>query len=309
MDDLSTARQNAYERLAELTTRLVGNGRSTRSAGVKPALQGLDASFDERRLGFRSFRSFLEAAEANGHVALRGVPGTPDVDVFPAGPLASHDAGASRPERIRGDVWSAFVDWRSHWERVYDRETHQVGWLPTVSSPDEGAVVADLRRAASDDPSRYVRIEPIRQDVTLDWMTRFVEGLPDGTEQQMLKDALANARPIRAFVIAVNRSRVKDEWGKERLERVRAHITSWAEANGLALDLTTEREPLTAPPELRSGHAPRRPVAGARRSPPTMGPAADDLRDRVCRAVRAMSRAELLRLAIPLEYILDEVDR
>ena len=311
MDDLGAARQNAFNRLAELTTRLVDRGRSTRSAGVKPALQGLAADFDERRLGFRSFRAFLEAAEANGHITLRPVPGTPDVDVLPAGSLPVDLArGVGRPERIRPDLWSAFVDWRSHWERVYDRETHRVGWLPTVPSPDEAAPVARLRTAASDEPSRYVRIEPIQQDETLGWMTEFVRRLPYGTDRQMLEDALTNARPIRAFVIAVKRSGVKDAWGKERLEHVRTHIASWAEANDLELDFVTEREPLTAPPELRISHATRRPVADARHRPATSGPVSvDDLRDRVCRAVQAMSRAELLRLAIPLEYIVDEVDR
>lgn len=309
MDDLDAARHDAFEQLADLTTRLVDGGRSTRSAGVKPALQGLDADFDERRLGFRAFRTFLEAAEANGHITLRPVPGTPDVDVLPAGVRRVDLAGTGRPERIRRDLWSAFVDWRSHWERVYDRETHRVGWLPTVQLPDEAAPVTSLRTAASAEPSRYVRIEPIGQEETLEWMKGFVGRLPDGADCQMLKDALTNVRPIRAFVIAVKRSRVKEEWGKERLEHVRAHITSWGKANDLELDLATDRQPLTAPPELRGGHVARRPVADARQSSATMGPAADDLRDRVCRAVRAMSRAELLRLAIPLEYIVDEVDR
>jgi hypothetical protein len=41
MDDLNVARQAAFERLADLTGALVAGGRSTRSAGVKPALQGL----------------------------------------------------------------------------------------------------------------------------------------------------------------------------------------------------------------------------------------------------------------------------
>jgi hypothetical protein len=35
----------------------------------------------------------------------------------------------------------------------------------------------------------------------------------------------------------------------------------------------------------------------------------EELRDRVCAAVRRMSRGELLQLAIPLEYVLDDDGR
>ena len=73
--------------------------------------------------------------------------------------------------------------------------------------------------------------------------------------------------------------------------------------------------------KLRSGHARSLPSAiwaetedslththneGRSDEHPTLQLSLDDLRERVCRAVGRMSRGELLRLAIPLEYLVDD---
>lgn len=295
--DLTAERQAAFARLSAIVERLVAEGRTTRSAGVKPALQFSDIGFDETRLGFRSFRAFLEAAERAGYVRLRRAAEGPDVDVLPA--MAAGDAEAvTPPQRIRRDLWSAFVDWRAEWSRVYDRETDAVGWLPAVEGPDEDSRTAELRRAMLANAERYVPIEPLDQQATLERMREFVDGLEEGAARTALEAALTSPRPIRAFVTAAHEAGVHEIWNAFRLKRVRDRISEWAAANRVELNLTREREPIGEPRPAPRG----RRVAAVSASPGSL----DDLRERVCRAVRRMSRGELLQLAIPLEYILDD---
>jgi hypothetical protein len=266
-------------------------------------LQFSDVGFDEKRLGFRSFRAFLEEAERAGYVRLRRAPEGPDVDVLPVSAPAPATATASL-QRIRGDLWSAFVDWRAGWSRHYDRETDSVGWLPVVESPDETASVVALRRAVRADGGRYVAIEPLDQDTTVSWMRDFVEDLEPGAARTAIEAALTSPRPIRAFVSAARESGAYERWTLNRQERVRQRIDEWAATNGLEIDLTLERQPIGRP-SPREGVSRRLASRGAG----VPGASLEDLRDRVCRAVQRMSRGELLRLAIPLEYVLDDDNR
>jgi Uncharacterised protein family (UPF0158) len=303
MIDLTSERQAAFARLGKLVERLVAEGRTTRSAGVKPALQFSDVGFDERRLGFRSFRAFLEEAERAGYVRLRRASEGPDVDVLPAAAVA--ERRTDQPQRIRGDLWSAFVDWRADWARVYDRETDTVGWLPAVAPADESGDAADLRRAATEQSERYVRIEPLDQQATLKWMREFVAGPEAGAARTALETALTSPRPIRAFVTTSQETGLHEAWNAQRLTRVRNVITEWAASHGLEVDLTREREPVGRPrPERRERLAYR----SSRQAAVATTASLEQLRERVCRAVRRMSRGELLQLAIPLEYILDDAD-
>jgi hypothetical protein len=83
--DLTAEREAAFAGLAGLVRRLVSKRRSTRSASLKPALQASHPGFDEFRLGYSTFRAFLEAAELAGYVVLRPAAKGADVDVLPAG--------------------------------------------------------------------------------------------------------------------------------------------------------------------------------------------------------------------------------
>ena len=297
MTDLGAMRQASFRQLAAIVAQFVDDGRTTRAASLKPAMQTLEKGFDERRLGYRSFRAFLEAAQEAGYVTLHRAPTGPDIDVLPVGATATPPTDEQRPGRIRNDMWSAFVDWRKDWDRVYDRETDRVVWLPHLEGPDERGPL--LRRAIMNDPSRYIRIEPITQDTTLAWMNEFLNSLSEGPEHEALASALASPTPIRAFVLRARESGVEERWKKRQFDSVRQRIETWADGHGLKLDLTTGRRPLGLP----------QPGGRFTRQRVVVRSSLDDLRDRVCSAVRKMSRAELLQLAIPLEYVLDDEDR
>jgi hypothetical protein len=302
MSEVFAERQKAYERLAAIVQRFHDEGRGTRSAAVKPALQYSDEGFDENRLGFRSFRAFVEAAAEAGYVALRPAPRGPDVDVLPKTEVPAATPAAQGAGRIRRDLWAAFIDWRSDWARVYDRQTDRVGWLPLPERAAEDEPFLRLRRAIADEPERYARIEPIDQETTLRWMNEFTDQLEEGAEQAALRTALTSTTPIRAFVLAAREVGAHERWNRFRLERVHEHIASWSSEHDLTPELTTEHAQLTS-----TGGRP--PAGGRRQAPAGAADSLDELRERVCRAVRQMSRGELLKLAIPLDYVLGDDGR
>ena len=291
-------RQEAYGKLAEVVARLVQSRRSTRSAGVKPRLQWTLEGFDEQRLGFRTFRDFLEAAAAAGHVVLRPVSNAPDVEVLPIDTPA--EPAPEIDGRIRRDVWTAFVDWRQGWLRLYDRDTDAIGWLPLIALADEPRPYAALRQLQAEQTQRFVAIEPTDQDATLAWIRDFVAGL-EGLQRKTLARALEAPRPIQAFVVAAREVGVIDDWSAVRLREVRARVEAWARDHDLAIDLAHERPTLSPPPRMRPQDPSR---AAATHRSTHVGD--DELRERVLAAVRHMSRAELLRLPIPIEYILTD---
>jgi Uncharacterised protein family (UPF0158) len=291
MTDQMLERETAYTKLAEVAGWLSAHGQSARSASVKPRLQGTLVGFDEQRLGFRNFRAFLTAAAEAGHVVLRPVASGPDVDVLPVNAPASGQYASAN--RMRRDFWLAFVDWRSGWDRLYDRERDAVGWLPTHASADEASQYAELRHAQADDAKRFVPILPIDRETTLGWIRDFV-GSRDGVERETLERALEAQRPIQAFVAAARETSLIEEWSAARLSEVRRRVEAWMRENDLTVDLDHERQPLSLPKRRASASSASHRVGD------------DELRARVLEAVRRMSRGELLRLAIPVEYILGD---
>lgn len=291
MADFAVERQVAYEKLADVVERLAKSRRSTRSASVKPRLQWTLEGFDEQQLGFRTFRSFLEAAAAAGHVTLRPVSNAPDVEVLPT--EAPEPTAENGPGRIRRDLWSAFVDWRPGWTRLYDRETDGVAWLPAAVVGSEPPAVAALRKAWQADANRFVPIVPVDQETTIEWIRAFVDEA-GGEHAEALRLSLEARRPIQAFVAAARDAGSLSAWNAQRLGRVRGLVDTWMREHNLTIDLQGERPLLTAPTRGR-------PRLSGSRQPATD----DDVRRRVIAAVERMSRAELLRLPIPIEYILD----
>jgi hypothetical protein len=304
MTEAVTDRQQAFELLRVIVSRFQSEGRSTRSAGVKPALQFSEAGFDERRLGYRSFRSFLEAAVEDGYITFERAPRGPDVELRAT--LAGNPTPTISGEKIRRDLWSAFVDWRREWSRVYDRETDRVGWLPAHEDRDAHEAFAALRRDAAASPDRFVAIEPFSREQTEEWMRAFIAAMGESPRRGALESAMTSGTPIRAFVRTALELGINDQWSAFRLARVRERIEAWAAQHGLQqLDLSVEQEPITTPSSRRARAEPRAShrISSAGRS------SVDELRDRVCVAVRQMSRGELLRLPIPLEYLIDDERR
>lgn len=296
MTDVVSGRQQAFELLRSAVARLQAEGRSTRSAGVKPMLQFSEMGFDERRLGYRTFRAFIEAAAEDGYVTVERASRGPDVELRALLGGVATPSGA--PERIRRDLWSAFVDWRREWDRLYDRQTDRVGWLP--NDHDHGEPFATFRADVEAERTRFVTIEPFSPEQTEDWMRAFVGSLDEGGARSALESALTSSRPIRAFVRIALQLGIKDQWNSFRAARVRERIEGWADENELTVDLQVEQRPITMPSLRRPPGSPR----PRQDTWPSDRVSLENLRDQVCAAVKQMSRADLLRLPIPLEYVI-----
>lgn len=276
----------AFRMLRRLIEDRVSDGKSTRSASLKPTLREL--GFNQEALGFKSFRQFLHDAESQGHVRLVRAPIGPDVDVLPREVVVP---SASRPStQVRSDVWGAFVQWNSELLRFYDRQADRV--VTTSSSEDSG----DFQRAWEREPGRFVPIRPVSPEITMTWMRDFAEALPEGTIKTELQSTLGGSRPFRDFKDAVERLGLAGRWREVRHGHTRREIDGWVEANALGIDLS--RWP---PPRSADSHPPLRRMA-------TSPSASTTTREQILRAIHRMSTAELLRVPIPAEYLIRDRD-
>lgn len=260
-------------------------GRVVLAASLKPRLQRRSGGwFDEAKLGFPRFQLFLEAARDRGLIAYERTPGG-DFLVSTVRPTATAPAGGDAPSSppvhessaalrndpskrmasVRQDLWKAFFDWRTRFNRYYDRDRDQA-FLTTRTEPAS---------------ARYVPIQPIALEQQLDWMREFAAGI-DGPDRSDLQAALATERPLASFASAIRHRPVSADWHALRLERVIEAIESWMNANGVETNVLETRTPgglgWMADEEA--------------------------LRAAVHQAVARMPLGELLRLPIALEYLI-----
>jgi hypothetical protein len=290
--------EGAFELLGDVVREYFAERRPCYSAGLKPAMQARAPEFFEGRLGFSSFREFLRVAEVQGIVQLQRAPAGPDVTVLPPGAapptqLAPPSPDATQGIRIRNDLWRAFFDWTPGFIRVYDTALGRAILLPEKPNPfqtsDQDRVRADLNR----EPERFVAIEPIEMDSQREWMEEFAHELPDQELQRIFRLALGSERPIAAFTRAVQADpRLGRLWQRRRAEKVRDEIQRWMEAH--QLDVPVE-EPSSAVDVDTSGDT---------RVASVEGRDVALLRERLHAAIDRMTYGDLLRLPIPVEYIL-----
>lgn len=251
--------------------------------------------FSEIRLGFPSFRAFLEWAQESGAVRLVPAPTGPDIEVLLAAAAAAEaatpaaEAGRVRG-RIRPDLWRSFVDWRADWRRVFDRETGEARMFPRdPHEVGDAPQHAALRAATADKADRFVEITPISQDAQLAWMREFADAETDSPLKSELQIALRSDRPAAAFATRLRQSPTcLHRWNRLRELRVAAVIQEWARNHHLDVAVYEERQQqLVERPRL-------------------FAETVDDqtLRQRLHEAVDKMPVAELLRLPIPLEYLI-----
>ena len=273
----------------------LASGRRTHSAGLKPAMQQRsNQGFSEIRLGFPNFRAFLEWAQDAGAVRLVPAPTGPDMEVLPAHPAADQAIPTSESRglrgRIRADLWRSFVDWRTDWRRVFDRESGEARMFPREPHEvGDAPQHAALRAAVTDNPNRFVEIAPIPQDAQLAWMREFADAEADSPLNVQLQAALRDERPAAAFATRLRQTPTAlHRWNRWRELRVAAAIQEWAGNHQLEVTIHDE-------PQRRFVEGPRLFVADM-----------DDqaLRQRLHEAIDKMPMAELLRLPIPLEYLI-----
>jgi hypothetical protein len=295
--NVTTSHHEALRLLQAVVVERHAAGRRTIAAGLKPVLQRRSVNtFSEGSLGFPTFRSFLQDAARKGVIRLR--PTLEDYEVLPPGddPIDSAVTGARslrrrepRP-RVRPDLWRAFVDWRQGWKRVYDIEQDRAVMFPEAT-PEAGDApeYAHVRQAWLANPDAFREITPITQNDQLTWMQEFSIADPDPAMRLALQTALATESPLRAFTNTVRTNTASsNRWHAERLRRVAEVIRGWASENSLEVQIFQKREM----PESFATHGDT--------------PEWSTLRQKVHVAVDRMPVADLLRLSIPIEYIIDE---
>lgn len=296
MTTFATPQHEAALRLLQsVVNDRVASGRRTHSAGLKPAMQKRsNEGFSEIRLGFPSFRAFLEWAQDAGVVQLVPAPRGPDIEVLPIAPTAQRLSptplrGRSQG-RIKPDLWRSFVDWRADWRRVFDRESGEARMFPREPHEvGDAPQHAALRGAVADNSNRFIEITPIPQPQQLAWMSEFADAEADAPLKTELQAALQTDRAAGAFAARIRQTPTAfHRWNRWREQRVAAVIEEWA--RGHHLDVAIHEEP-----PRRLAESSRLFVGGV-----------DDqtLREQLHKAIDKMPVAELLRLPIPLEYLI-----
>lgn len=288
--------------LRTIVDDLTAAGRRSFAAGLKPRLQSLsNGEFAETRLGFPTFKSFLEAAEEAGVVELRRTPS--DLMVVPArstpgrqgAPPARHAGGVLGPgKRIRPDLWRAWVEWSSELKRFYDRATDRVMFFLDKEDVNQPEALVSARRQVVEEPDRYIEIEPIGAHATVDAMREFAGSWPDEDERRAMLDALTAPNPERAAVSFTRflrvHSSISSAWHVARMQQVASAIATWCQQHGVSTNYIVDT---SSGPRIPSSTA----VPGRIDE--------DQLRSRIVNAVQRMTLADLLRLPIPAEFLLD----
>lgn len=292
--DLSFA--DAIDLLKKVVIDYGTSGRRTLAAGVKAEMQRRGpGGFDERGLGFETFREFLLQAERAGAVVLeREGPHTAIYLAGRASNTADQLVGSKRRPRVRPDLWSAFTDWKADWVRAWDKTEREAIMLPPQEATGRARPAHDaIRQALSQTPDRFVRIDPISRETQLKWMREFAEQQDDRQAQLLLEFGLTTERPTQSFSqLARTQPGLYAAWLDTRTARVIDEVEAWRASNALTIDITAQRQDVQAP---RVSEAVA--DAGLARS------SDEQLRALAHKAIDRMSPAELGRLAIPLEYL------
>jgi len=278
-------------------------GRRAYSAGLKPALQQRTYhAFSEHRLGFRSFREFLLRAEREGYVRLRptsnGDLEALSVESANAKPVAERTVAPWLPS-IRSDIWKAFNDWTPGWKRLYKITTAEVYLFPEHASPfgDEKPEYGAYRAEAANSPEGFKEISPIAESLQRTWMASYAAQLTDEADRRALEATLETDRPIPAFTRLVIGLPGGGGWKRYRTRKVLDEMYKWASKNGLELEPFATKAPGGAPAGSYS-------KAGLS-TQDSAGPTDEARKRRVLAALERMPLAELLRLSIPVEYLIE----
>lgn len=200
-----------------------------------------------------------------------GASGTPSVPKFKIVPF----------RRVKPAVWSAFVRVDLPFSSFLNRKTGHVERrslgcdVTTVAAPDE-----------EDD---WVQIQPIPPDRQKEWARSFIDLVPELPSD---KTPLREERWWDALVnwIRETKPTAELEWKKFRTTKVIEYLHTWAKENGVQPDI------LFAEPATRE-----RTESAAEPVPPAEE---EQARQAILQALRAMPFSELVRLPIPVHYLL-----
>lgn len=320
----------AYTVLREALGDLARLGRpatgSEARLGMKRRTYG---GFDPRSLGFKRFRDFLQAARDAGHIELDDAR-KGDVAVSLPGAIYRDNNPAEEHRSIRSDLWRAVSDWSGDSTHVVELSRDRVVSFPPLPVPLEPADFADLRARLNNDDPDLVEVQPVPETTQTEWMRRFAR---EGNLLH-LQEALATSNPTREFVARVRSDdSVRRAWGRVLANEVRRYIAEWQKSEPRAAAFDAYSSP------RRSGEAMH---TLARSDPPSDSTAkrnqswhlskhynvsdlftptfysysstsdshekgdAEELRQRLHRAIDRMPPRELRDITIPVGYFFDE---
>lgn len=306
---------DAYEALVAVIREWRQAGRVTTTAGLKPALQDrMQGTFSEQRLGFPTFREFVQAAAEEGYIRLVQLPTRhwiallpgESVDAVPtkttrlqaAPPKAgtpkvpsSSGGGTVEPTvRLRSDVWQCLVDWAPDHRRLWDTNNNRGIMYP---------VGPDGRPAWESSPERFIETPSADMATQIAWMREWVKTLTHQTTRDALLTSLNDPSPGR-FRSELNRLGLLSAWRAELQRRVLDLAVSWAHEKGVNVKDLLDTRTRAAKPSAKS--EPTRPTREAATSKPNDETAR--LRTLLHQVIDLMPLAELASLPIKAEHLL-----
>jgi hypothetical protein len=277
-------------------------------AGAKPEMQRRsEGRFSEVALGFDSFREFVKAAIEAGYVTASDDSGSRSlllhvegVEVKPFTKSRRTAGGAKRPRAIRPDLWKAFVDWNPAISRVWDKQ-EEAALTFGIEAVHEDTDDRERRKLYESHPERFIAIPRIPFETQLDWMRKYSESLENERHARRLLSLLkADEKPANAFMTYVrDYGELGHDWNMLKTAKVRSMIEAWSRENNLTPDIL---ESPTVQAESSDATLSSKPTSTEEE---TAAPEEDRVRKLVLRAVNRMPLADLLRLKIPVEYMVN----
>lgn len=179
----------------------------------------------------------------------------------------------ARFQRLRKDVWLAFVSPPPPGRRMLHRTSGAVLMGQSDSSPEDG----------------WVPISPVSQDEQKSWARELI----DTNHLDTLTPILNSPTWYLAFAedLRVQRPDLLSEWNRLRSSNVTQAVRQWCSEHGVDWDLVTDKA---------SAQSPVQPPSGL-----TALPAKADVRQVILSALAKMSTDDLLEIPIPAKYLLD----
>lgn len=279
--------------LRSVVEELEQRGRVPRAAGVSARMRQRDPQFSPDRTEMKSFRGFLERAAAAGVISFERSPDGADF-VIRSGAATGNSATS---EWVRQDVWRAALDWSPESNYALEQMTGAVLKLqPGVAASAGQCVIPRFDRAAH-----------------LRWMREFANNMADGEAKSDLLLTLEREDPIQEFNKVVRSSRpIWKAWRRDWRQRITAGLVEWANRSGIALaelmPVSASMQPSPTSRSLLEQASIGRDGLSAQRQldEADVGTRLGDVDVRriVVRAIERMPLADVLRLPIPIEYMI-----
>jgi hypothetical protein len=284
-------------------------GRRALAAALKPEMQRRNPQFDERLLGFTSFRAFLKEAEGRGIIKLIQTPAG-HLEAFPPEHVEERQVihlqtrPSQRARLIRRDLWACFMDWTPGWRRVYNTELREAVMFPEEETPFDRRDHREARTLWRAHPERFRDIDPIGSETQRAWIREFGESIVDAVARTYVLAVAQSSQPFRDFGRALRTlPGLSSHWHQFRIGKVAEAIDAWTARNGLDLDYWEPQEP-----SVEGGAGTSSAPSGQTHADESGSgmPNEAAVRLQVHAIVDRLPLSELLQLRLPLAYTLSQ---